>query len=124
MTYPEPEVANMNRHPNVTVRSLSSGGDKVAVSFMRHCWIAKIIVNTPEITKRVIILPSCHAYSVPPHCRANVKLTINGVKMIMAGRSSCFIFSAVGRFACAAVLETSTNTKVLINMMTTKGMMM
>ena len=88
---PAPEVQKEKRIPNTMLLWVMIVKGTRAASFFRISTAANNAIDKAEITKRIMIREFFHEYSVPPHCRASSRLTIDARKTANAGRSSIAI---------------------------------
>jgi hypothetical protein len=93
MTLSDPDVLKEYKAPKHTVLVRKTLGGTVASSPFRHCRPANATIKQKKMTKRRMILQLLHGYRDPPHCRANIKHTIDGTKIAILARSSCFNFA-------------------------------
>jgi len=73
-------------------RAMRSG--TVASSPAKYCIAPQAMIETPKMASVRIMRQEFHAYSVPPHCSASRRLTIEGMSSTLPARSNRLAISS------------------------------
>jgi len=99
-------------------------GGMVAVSCFQNWMTMKMAIRTPKKQNRRIMRQELHSYFVPPHCKANKRQIIAGMKKRVPKRSNSFMRAFHPRLATAVRSGALKNIRITTIVIAPRGRLM